>query len=71
DRKTSYIRSVAFTTDVGYHHRVYSEFSKAPIVNFVQPQRVRLYFDGIKWMDIRWRQFKVNEPIADSVFAAQ
>lgn len=71
DRKTNFIRSVAFTTDVGYHHRIYSEFSKAPNVNFVQPQRVRLYFDGIKWMDIRWRKFKVNEPIADSVFVPQ
>lgn len=71
DRKSNYIRSESFMTDVGYHQRIYSEFSKAPNANFIQPQRVRLYFDGIKWMDIRWRQFKANEPIADSVFVAQ
>jgi hypothetical protein len=70
DRKSNLIRGVAFTTDVGFHQRIYSEFSKAPNVDFVQPGRVRLYFVGIKWMDIRWRQFKVNEPIADSVFQA-
>ncbi len=68
DQQTHYIRSVAFNTDVGYHHRIYSDFKRAPIVDFVQPTRVRLYFDGIKWMDIFWRQFAVNEPIADTVF---
>lgn len=69
DRETKYIRSVAFNTDVGYHHRIYSDFKRAPNVDFVQPTRVRLYFDGIKWMDINWRQFAVNEPILDKVFA--
>jgi hypothetical protein len=68
DQSSYYIRSVAFTTDVGFHQRIYSDFKRAPNVNFVQPSRVRLYFDGIKWMDINWRQFKVNEAIADAVF---
>jgi hypothetical protein len=69
DQQSHYIRSVAFNTDVGYHHRIYSDFKRAPNVAFVQPTRVRLYFDGIKWMDIFWRQFNVNEPIADAVFS--
>jgi hypothetical protein len=68
DQRTFFIRQVAFTTDVGYHHRVYSEFKRASNVPFVQPTRVRLYFDGMKWMDIHWTQFKVNEAIADTVF---
>ena len=68
DIETKYIRSVAFNTDVGYHHRIYSDFKRAPNVDFVQPTRVRLYFDGIKWMDIHWRQFAVNEAISDKVF---
>lgn len=68
DQKEGLIRGVAFTTDVGFHHRIYSDFKRAPNVNFVQPGRLRIYFDGIKWMDIFWRQFKVNEPIADVVF---
>lgn len=68
DQETKYIRSVAFTTDVGFHQRIYSDFKRAANVDFVQPTRVRLYFDGIKWMDIRWRQFNINEAIADGVF---
>lgn len=68
DQKSYYIRSVAFNTDVGYHQRIYSDFKKAKNVNFLQPTRVRLYFDGIKWMDIQWRRFRVNEPIEETVF---
>jgi hypothetical protein len=71
DRETKFIRSVAFNTDVGYHHRIYSDFKRAANVDFVQPTRVRLYFDGIKWMDINWRQFAVNEAILDSVFVVE
>ena len=71
DVETKYIRSVAFNTDVGYHHRIYSDFKRAKNVDFVQPTRVRLYFDGIKWMDINWRQFAVNEAIADKVFVKE
>jgi hypothetical protein len=68
DKKTFYIRLVAFTTDVGYHHRIYSNFKKAINISFIQPTRVRLYFDGVKWMDINWQEFKVNERIEDKVF---
>jgi hypothetical protein len=68
DQEKYYIRSVAFSTEVGFHHRIYSDFKRAPNVDFLQPTRMRVYFDGIKWIDINWRQFKVNEPIADSVF---
>jgi hypothetical protein len=28
-----------------------------------------LYFEGIKWMDINWREFEVNEEIDDRVFS--
>jgi hypothetical protein len=68
DQRKFYIRLVAFHTEVGHHHRVYSDFARARNVDFLQPTRVRLYFDGIKWMDIRWRKFTVNQPIADEVF---
>ncbi|NJR71670.1 MAG: hypothetical protein HC782_00260 [Gammaproteobacteria bacterium] len=71
DVETSAIRSVAFNTDVGYHHRIYSDFKRAKNVDFIQPTRVRLYFDGIKWMDIHWRQFAVNEAIDDVVFVKE
>jgi hypothetical protein len=71
DQKTFFIRGVAFITDIGYHHRIYSDFEKMKLDEgkfFVQPKRLRLYFDGIKWMDILWRNNKVNEPIPEEVF---
>lgn len=76
DQQSNYIRSVAFITDIGYHHRIYSDFEKLLPVNaakennefFIQPRRLRIYFDGIKWMDINWRKNKVNETIKDEVF---
>ncbi|WP_448519121.1 hypothetical protein [Rhodoflexus sp.] len=68
DAKNFYIRMVGFNTEVGYHHRIYSDFKQAPNVSFLQPTRVRLYFEGTKWMDIRWNQFAVNQPIEPQVF---
>jgi hypothetical protein len=35
---------------------------------FVQPKRLRIYFEGVKWMDIHWREFAVNEKIGDEIF---
>lgn len=71
DTKTFYIRSVGFVTDLGWHHRIYSDFEKLKAGNgafFIQPKRLRLYFEGIKWMDINWKNNKVNEEIPDSIF---
>lgn len=73
DQKTFLIRGVAFKTDIGYHHRIYSDFEKLKPVGgegfFMQPKRLRIYFDGIKWMDIRWEKNVVNGKIADQIFA--
>ena len=30
--------------------------------------RVRLYYDGVKWTDITWQEFEVNQPIDEAVF---
>ena len=76
DQQSYFIRSVAFITDIGYHHRIYSDFEKLLPANsdsnskafFIQPRRLRIYFDGIKWMDINWRKNTVNEIIKDEVF---
>lgn len=71
DQKSYLIRSVAFTTDVGYHHRIYSDFERERLGGgefFIQPTRVRLYFDGLKWMDINWKEVAVNKRIKESVF---
>lgn len=71
DQKTFYIRSVGFVTDLGWHQRIYSNFKKIQLPSnrfFVQPGRLRIYFEGIKWMDIDWQKAKVSEAIADKVF---
>lgn len=71
DAKTFYIRSVGFVTDLGWHHRIYADFEKLDAGDgkfFIQPKKLRLYFEGIKWMDINWRNNKVNELIAETVF---
>jgi hypothetical protein len=68
DKVTFCIRQVAFITDVGYHHRTYSQFAHAENVAFIQPHRIRIYFEGIKWMDINWQYFEVNQPIEDAIF---
>ncbi|MCS7019413.1 MAG: hypothetical protein RMJ87_08920 [Cytophagales bacterium] len=70
DAKNFYIRMVGFQTEVGYHHRIYSDFKQARNVAFLQPTRVRLYFEGVKWMDIHWKEFAVNQPISPQVFVA-
>jgi hypothetical protein len=71
DKKSYLIRGVGFTTTVGYHHRIYSEFKKIRVGNlfFMQPRRVRLFFDGVRWMDIHWQKHFVNQPIDAEVFS--
>lgn len=70
DQKSYLIRGVSFTTSVGFHNRVYSQFTKIKVGNqfFIQPCSVKLFFDGLRWMDIQWLQHKVNEPIAAEIF---
>jgi hypothetical protein len=68
DQQTFQIRQVAFDTAIGYHHRIYSDFAWNPSHTFVNPQRVRIYYEGRKWVDIRWTTFRVNEPIAAELF---
>ncbi len=67
DQAQHFIRMVGFSTELGWHHRIYSNFQRATN-DFLQASRVRLYFDGIKWMDIDWQHFMVNESIATKTF---
>jgi hypothetical protein len=69
DKADYRIRSVGFKTPRGFHQRIYSDFQWHENPRFVQPTRVRLYYDGVKWTDIRWEQFRVNAPIDDAIFS--
>ncbi len=68
DRRDSSIRLVAWDTPQGWHHRIYSDFYWVEDPGFRQPGRVRLYYDGVKNVDIRWTDATVNAPIADETF---
>ncbi|MEO1034096.1 MAG: hypothetical protein AAFX44_00925 [Pseudomonadota bacterium] len=68
DQKSYRIRWLGFDTPRGWHERRYSEFFEKPGVRWVQPGRVRLYYDGVKSNEIVWTDFRVNEPIADELF---
>lgn len=71
DRGDYQIRSVSFDTEVGFHRRIYPDFRWAGEgKSFLQPHRVRIYFDGTKWFDIDWLSVEVDRPIPDAVFAA-
>ncbi len=62
------IRRLGFDTPRGWHERVYSNFFTNPDVDWVQPGRVRLYYDGIKSNEIIWTQFQLNEDIDPALF---
>ncbi len=62
------ILRVGFDTPRGWHERIYSNFFSNPGVDWVQPGRVRLFYNGVKSNEIIWTAFDVNAPISDEVF---
>lgn len=68
DQKDFSIRLVAWDTPQGWHERIYSDFYWVDDPGFKQPGRVRLYYDGVKSVDIRWTRAEVNVPIAAERF---
>ncbi len=69
DRKTFFIRAAFFKTPIGFHQRFYDDFVRVKKVNFIQPRSLRIFNDGVKTTEVFWSDFKVNEPIADEIFA--
>lgn len=65
------ILSVGFATPRGWHERIYSHFFRKRGVDWVQPGRVRLYYNGTKQNEIVWRDFRLNAPIEDAIFGAR
>ena len=69
DSHTYNIRLVQFVTELGFHHRIYSNFYAANNEpRFVQAHQMRVYFDGIKWIDINWKDCFVNLQLPDALF---
>lgn len=69
DRKTFYIRYAAFETPMGLQQRYYDDFVKVKGTTFVQPRSLRIFNKGVKTTEVFWKDFKVNRPIPDDVFA--
>ena len=62
------ILSVAFDTARGWHERIYSDFYSNPGVSWVQPRRVRLYYDGVKANEVIWTRHMIDAPLDDCLF---
>jgi hypothetical protein len=68
DREDGSIRYAAWKTPRGWHHRLYSDFYWVADPGFLQPGRVRLYYDGLKAVDIRWTRASINRPLDERLF---
>jgi hypothetical protein len=68
DREDGSIRYAAWKTPRGWHHRLYSDFYWVLDPGFLQPGRVRLYYDGLKAVDIRWTSASINRPLEERLF---
>lgn len=55
------ILSVGFDTPRGWHQRIYSDFYRNDENGWLQPGRVRLYYDGVKSNEIFWTAFKTEK----------
>lgn len=68
DQQTLAVRSAGWQTPKGFHQRLYSDFYAVGDGGFVQPGRVRHFYDGVKTVDIRWTSAEIGQPIPDAVF---
>ncbi len=62
------VLSVAFDTERGWHERIYSGFYSNPGASWVQPRRVRLFYNGVKANEVIWTRHLVDAPLPDCLF---
>ena len=68
DQQDYSIRSAAWQSPRGWHQRLYSEFYRVGDGGFLQPGRVRHYYDGVKSVDIHWTSAELGSDIPDETF---
>jgi hypothetical protein len=66
--ETYNVLRVGFATPRGWHERIYSEFYRIPGVSWIQPGRIRLFYNGVKQNELVWRSFTLNAEMPDSLF---
>lgn len=62
------ILKVGFDTARGWHERIYSNFYSNEGENWVQPGRVRLYYNGVKANEVIWTSYSINQDLPDCLF---
>lgn len=71
DQQTHHVLYVGFDTARGWHERRYSNFFTKPGVDWVQPGRVRLFYDGVKQNEVIWTDFEINASLPDALFVVE
>jgi hypothetical protein len=59
---------VGFQTPRGWHERRYSNFFRVEGSRWIQPGRIRLFYDGVKANEAIWRKAIINPSIPESLF---
>lgn len=62
------ILKVGFDTARGWHERIYSDFYSNPNDAWVQPGRVRLYYNGVKANEVIWTSYQINMDVPPCLF---
>jgi hypothetical protein len=62
------ILKVGFDTPRGWHERIYSNFYSNPTETWVQPGRVRLYYNGVKANEVIWTSYRINDDLPACLF---
>lgn len=65
------VLKVAFPTARGWHERIYSDFFRKPGTDWVQPSRVRLFYDGVKQNELFWQDFALGQAYAEDLFRVE
>jgi len=59
---------VGFDTPRGWHERRYSDFFTKESIRWLQPGRVRLFYNGVKQNEVVWQDFLINQTFDEAVF---
>jgi hypothetical protein len=65
------ILRVGFATPRGWHERIYSDFYMHPGSAWVQPGRIRLFYNGVKQNELFWTDFRLNEEMPNHLFTIE
>ena len=68
DKDDFMVRKLGFMTPRGWHERLYSDHFSKPGISWIQPGKVRLFYNGVKSNEVYWTDFEINNEFSDEVF---